>query len=243
MKRTPLIISSTLLALGTAALMVWMYRAAGPDTTVAAAKEIRIKSGGGLNSVTPVAANSTATADDGVILDAPAVTPPVLVRLAPDKVLATVNKTPIQLRHLMPVGNAEAGQSLTPEEYDSRLQRAVDAELITQAARSGGITLNEAQQKRADAIAQSNDAEMEHYRKYGMTWKSTSAEAMEFEKRMVTAQMLEQNLVTQSSNLTPSTDPALQSKYEQARQELLAKLHTQASIAITGAGSPTRSQP
>lgn len=43
--------------------------------------------------------------------------------------------------------------------------------------------------------------------------------------------MLEQNLVTKKASVSPSPDPAVQSRYEQARRELLDQLRAIANIA------------
>lgn len=157
-----------------------------------------------------------------------------VVRLTPDQVLAKVNKEPIQLRHLMPVGEDEAENVLTLEEYSSRLQRAIDMEVVFQAARDAGVELTEAQQKRRDAISATSQAELAHYQKYGLTWSTTGSGQVEFEKRLLSAQMLEQNMVAKASTLSPSSDPAIQSRYELARLDLLKQLHTAANIDITG---------
>jgi hypothetical protein len=156
-----------------------------------------------------------------------------VVRLTPDQVLATVNKEPIQLRHLMPVGEDEAENVLTPEEYGSRLQRAIDIEVVFQAARDAGVGLTEAQQKRRDAIDAGSQAELAHYQKHGLSWSTAGPGQVEFEKRLLSARMLEQNLVAKASTLNPSPDPAIQSRYELARLDLLKQLHAVASVAIT----------
>lgn len=157
-----------------------------------------------------------------------------VVRLVPDQVLATVNKEPILLRHLMPVAEGETENVLTPEEYGSRLQRAIDIEVVFQAARNAGVELTEAQQKRRDAIAAGSQAELAHYQKYGLSWSTTGPVQVEFEKRLLSAQMLEQNMVAKASTLNPSPDPAIQSRYELARHDLLKQLHAAADVAITG---------
>lgn len=157
-----------------------------------------------------------------------------VVRLAPDRVIATVNQQPIQLCHLMPVAEGDAENSLTPEEYNSRLQRAIDTEVILQAAKAAGVELTEAQQKRRDDLAASTQAELDHYRKHGLTWSTTGPQQVEFEQRLLSARMLEQNLVAKSASLTPSPDPAVQSRYELARLDLLKQLHASAQVAIAG---------
>jgi hypothetical protein len=168
------------------------------------------------------------------IRDASQTAPDVeVVRLIPDQVLATVNKESIKLRHLIPVSEDETESVLTPEEYSSRLQRAIDIEVVLQAARNAGVDLTEAQQKRRDAIDAGSQAELAHYQKHGLSWSTTGPSHVEFEKRLLSAQMLEQNMVAKVSNLNPSPDPAIQSRYELARLDLLKQLHAAANVAIT----------
>lgn len=157
-----------------------------------------------------------------------------VVLLHPEKVLAMVNNEPILLRHLMPVGEDDAENILTPEEYNSRLQRAIDMEIVFQAAREAGVELNEAQQKRRDAVSAISQAELAHYQKHGLTWSTTGTLQVEFEKRLLTAHMLEQNLVAKAASVQPSSDPAIQARYESARLDLLKQLRAAANVAMTG---------
>lgn len=162
-----------------------------------------------------------------------------VVRLMTDQVLATVNKEPIQLRNLMPVeSNKAVEQKMTPEEYGSRLQRAIDMAVVMQAAHAEGVELSEAQQKRLENIASGNEAELAHYKKYGLSWSSVGEPHIEFERQLLAAQMLEQNLVARKSNVAPSPDAAVQSQYEKARIELLKQLHSRASIAVAEREAP-----
>ena len=147
------------------------------------------------------------------------------------RVLATVNQSPLKLKDLMSVLPDETEKELTPEQYASRLQRAVEMELTFQASRDQGVELTAAQQQRVEQVAEGDRSDLEHYKKYGLTWSSSNPEQMEFEKRLLSAQMLEQNLVAKKAGVSPSPDPAMQSRYEQARRELLDQL--QASTNIT----------
>lgn len=146
------------------------------------------------------------------------------------KVLAMVNQTPLQLRDLMPVRPGETERELTPEVYASRLQRAIEMELTFQAARAQGVELTEAQQQRLEEIAGQNQADLEHYKQYGLTWSSSSAEQVEFEQRVLAAQMLEQNLAAKYAGVVPSPDPEVQSRYERARSEMLNQIEAGANI-------------
>lgn len=155
---------------------------------------------------------------------------PVELRVNTAKVLATVNQTPLKLKDLMPVRSDEIEKELTPEQYAFRLQRAIEMELTFQAARDQGVELTAAQQQRVGQVAEGDKSDLEHYKKYGLTWSSSSAEQMEFEKRLLSAQMLEQNLVAKKAALSPSPDPEIQSRYEQARRKLLDQLQASANI-------------
>lgn len=173
--------------------------------------------------------------DTSRMRDAGKPTPRVdVIQLNPEQVLAKVNNEPILLRHLMPVGEDDAESILTPEEYSSRLQRAIDMEIVFQAAREAGVELTEAQQKRRDAVSAISQAELAHYQKHGLTWSTTGTWQVEFEKRLLSAHMLEQNLVAKASSVQPSSDPAIQARYESARLDLLKHLHAAANVAITG---------
>lgn len=141
-----------------------------------------------------------------------------------------VNQTPLQLRDLMPVRTGETEKDLTREQYGSRLQRAIEMELTFQAARAQGVELTEAQQQRLEQIAGSDLLKPEGYENSGLSWTSIGKEQVEFEERLLAAQMLEQNLVAKKAGVAPSPDPEMQSRYERARRELLARLHADADI-------------
>jgi hypothetical protein len=110
------------------------------------------------------------------------------------------------------------------------LQRAIETELTFQAARAQGVELTPAQQQRVDQTGANDQADLEHYKEYGLTWSSSSAGQVEFEKRLLTAQLLEQNLVAKAVDLAPSPDPEAQARYEQARRTLLNQLQASANL-------------
>lgn len=157
--------------------------------------------------------------------------PPRSVQAA--EVLATVNEKPVKLRDLMPVEPGETEMEMTREEYAYRLQRAIEAELIVQAARAQDVELTPAQQKRVAQVAQNHQADLEHYRKFGATWSSVTADQMDLEERLAAAQMLELNLVARQAGVAPHPDPEKQARYEQARRELLDQLSAAAKITKT----------
>ena len=160
-------------------------------------------------------------------------TPPLSeVRVNTAQVLAMVNQTPVRLRDLMPIRPGETEKDLTPEQYASRLQRAIDMELTFQAARAQGVELTPAQQQRLEQTAPRHQSDLTHYRNYGLSWSSISPEQVEFEKRLLTAQLLEQNLVARKSAVFPSPDPQMQARYERARRAILAQLQASAVPAL-----------
>jgi len=155
------------------------------------------------------------------------------MRLSATQELGRVNGKLIHLKDLVPVLPGESEKSMTPEQYDSRLARAIEAELVFQEAGRQSVGLTPQQQQRLDKIVQNHEATLEEYKKKGITWSSVGAAQMEFEKRLLSAQMVQQNLVAKKAAVSPSPDPAVQSRYEQARREMIEQL--QASAEITRA--------
>ena len=62
-----------------------------------------------------------------------------VVRVRADRVLAKVNGRAILLKDLVPLRTDEPEQAMTVEEYDSRLNRAIEMELTFQAAAAQGV--------------------------------------------------------------------------------------------------------
>jgi hypothetical protein len=148
-----------------------------------------------------------------------------------DEVLARVNERPIQLRDLTALSPGETEIAMTLRQFSSRLQRAIETELTFQAARAQGVELTPAQQQRVDQTGADEATDLEHYKQYGLTWSSSSAEQVEFEKRLLTAQLLEQNLVAKAASVAPSPDPEAQARYEPARRSLLNQLQASANLS------------
>lgn len=153
-----------------------------------------------------------------------------------DEVLARVNETPVQLRDLTALSPGETEIAMTPRQFSSRLRRAIETELTFQAARAQGVELTPAQQQRVDQTGANEASDLEHYKQYGVTWSSGSAGQVEFEKRLLTAQLLEQNLVAKAADLAPSPDPEAQARYEQARRSLLNQLQASANLVKPESG-------
>lgn len=179
----------------------------------------------------PAPDSATSPKDSGAASSRLPTTPPRSIAVT--EVLAMVNRKPVKLAALMPVRPGETEKELTREEYRSRLQRAIDAELISQAARAEGVALTHAQQERLAKIPAKHQADLDRYRSRGVTWSSVGAEQVEFEKQFLTGQFLEQNLVLKRAALFPSPDPEIQTRYEQARTELLEQLAAGAEIVRT----------
>lgn len=73
--------------------------------------------------------------------------PKEIVRVRPEQVLATVNDTPVTLKDLVAVPNAQRGaeNTMSASLYDALLERAVVREVAFQAAREQGIALTDDQ--------------------------------------------------------------------------------------------------
>jgi hypothetical protein len=159
------------------------------------------------------------------------------IRLSVTQDLGSVNGTLIQLKHLVPILPGEKEKGMTIAEYRSRLERAIEAELMFQEARCQGVDLTPQQKERLDRLEQEEDSALQElHRKQGVTWSSFGAEEVEFEKQLLTAQMLQQNLVIKQAGVAPSPQHEVQFRYEEARRELLDKL--QAGARITKAELP-----
>lgn len=125
---------------------------------------------------------------------------------------------------------------MTPEDYDSRLNRAIEMELTFQAAAAQGVDLTPEQKKRVDGVAQRHEATLQEYRKQGVTWSSVTPAQVEFEQRLTSALMLQQNLVAMEARVAPAADSGVQARYEQARSEVLSRLKTQGNISVSTRG-------
>lgn len=161
--------------------------------------------------------------------------PPNVMRVPADRVLAKVNDQAILLKHLVPLQPGEQEQAMNPEEYESRLNRAIEMELSFQAAAARGVDLTPEQRKRVDGIAQKHKATLQKYRKQAVTWSSVTLGQVEFEKRLTSALMLQQNLVAIEAHVAPASDPSVQARQEQARSEVLNRLKAQSNISFAGA--------
>ena len=155
---------------------------------------------------------------------------PVAMQIPAAQVLALVNQTPIQLRDLMPLGAHEIEQALLPELYTHRLQRAIEVELIHQAARTQGVELTEVQKQRVAQVAARHALELERHRETGLSWSTSSPAQVEFERRLLAAQLVEQNLLARQAGVSPSPDTERKADYERGRRALLDRLLAQAQI-------------
>jgi hypothetical protein len=84
--------------------------------------------------------------------------PANVVRVRADQVLANVNDQAILLKHLVPPRPDEQEQAMTSEEYDSRLNRAIEMELTFQAASAHGVDLTPQQKRRVDMVGPRHEA-------------------------------------------------------------------------------------
>ena len=159
--------------------------------------------------------------------------PASMLRLRADRMLAQVNETAILLKDLVPLRPDEQEQAMTVEEYESRLNRAIEMELTFQAAAAQRVRLTPEQKKRVDGIAQRHEATLQQYEKQGITWSSLTAAQLEFERRLTSTLMLQQNLVAKEAGAAPSPDAAIQAQYEDALRLVLARLKSSANISTS----------
>jgi len=160
---------------------------------------------------------------------------PRVVRLRADQVLAKVNDQAILLKNLVPLRGDEQEQAMTPEEYQSRLNRAIEMELTFQAAAARAVDLTPEQKRRVEGIGQKHEATLREYQKQGVTWSSMTPAQLEFEQRLTSALMLQQNLVAMEAHVAPASDPSVQARYEQARSEVLSRLKAKGNISVSTA--------
>ena len=155
------------------------------------------------------------------------------LRVRAGRVLASVNGKPIELKDLVPLETAEQEKTMAPEEYESRLNRAIEMELTYQSAAAERVDLTAEQKRRVESIPQKHEATMQEYRKQGLSWTSVTQAQLEFEKRVTSAQLLQQNLVARAAAVAPSADLAVQARYEQALQELLERLRANGNVSLS----------
>jgi len=131
----------------------------------------------------------------------------------PDQVLATVNGTPITLGDLIPLQstNSEVEQKIDAVTYNYFLQRAINRELVLQAAKAQGVTLNQAQEDQLTKF----QAEREQPYPGMVSQLTVNAAEIEFELRDAQAFMLQTALMAQVG-ATPNVTPDQVEEYYQA---------------------------
>ena len=148
------------------------------------------------------------------------------------QVLAVINGKPIQLHDLIPLGPDENEKAMTEEQFQSRLSRAIEIELISQTAQARGVGLTPEQQQRLNDIVKDHKDTFREYKQQGISWSSVTTAQLEFEKRLTSSLMLQQNLDTKEAGATPSSNPSVQAQYEQALSRILAGLKASANINL-----------
>lgn len=155
-----------------------------------------------------------------------------VVRVQANQVLATVNLMPIMLKDLVALEPGQTEQTMTPEEYNSRLHRAIDMEVTAQAARSRGVSLTEEQQAELRRMQEKRAAELQEQKEQGMKYTSFRPEDVQFEQRILRTIMLQQNLLAQIGGPSPLDHAA----YSDALRKLVDDLVASATITVA---SPT----
>jgi hypothetical protein len=149
-----------------------------------------------------------------------------------DEVLATVNGKKIQLGDLVALPPNQTETLMTAEQYEFRLNRAIEMELTFQAAQARGLSLSQEQEQRLKKLAQDHQTTLHEYGQQGFSWSSVTPAQLDFEQRLTSALMLQQNLVAMETSVAPSSDPDIQARYEQSRSEVLTRLKTEFTVAV-----------
>lgn len=156
-----------------------------------------------------------------------------LMSVRAGQVLATINNHQIQLKDLVALASDDTEMAMTAQEYQSRLTRAIEVELTFQAAQAQGLVLTAEQRQRLVRIGQNHKARLQEYTQEGLSWSSVSTAQLEFERRLMSALMLQQNLVSKEAAVAPSSNPTKQARYEDALREMLDQLESTSAIQIS----------
>lgn len=129
----------------------------------------------------------------------------------PNEVLAKVNGIPITLWDLIPLQSTNnVPQQLDPVTYHYFLKRAINRDLIMQAARAQGVTLSDSQQQQLNQFR----AEREQPYPGQVSQLSITPAEIEFELRDDQAFMLQTSLMAQRG-FTPNVTPDEVEQYYQ----------------------------
>ena len=125
------------------------------------------------------------------------------------------------------------------EEYQSRLERAVNAELVFQAAAAEGVELTAQQSRLLDDLRAGYAKKIAAYKAQGLQWTSITEAQVDFSVRQTHALLLQQDLVAQGGGPSPEES----ADYALAVDELLARLQASAEIVAQetdhAAGAPS----
>lgn len=157
-----------------------------------------------------------------------------VLKVRSGRVLATVNGTPIRLEHLAALRHGDEMVTMTKQVFRTRMNRAIEAELVFQEASARGIGFSKRQQARLDRIAPRHEADLTALNPYGITWDSLSEEDVDLKRRLMESMLLRQNLVATSNGLAPSANRTNQALYETALARMMAQLKARATIVAYG---------
>jgi hypothetical protein len=140
-----------------------------------------------------------------VVPTGPELKEPDRVRIRADNILATVNGIAVQGRDLLVFGAAaQPQQDLAPEVYDALLARAIERELIVQAAKTKGVKIQPGQQNQLEQVKKTVLAREggDPNAKY-MNVQGTLEEQLAFELREAEALLLRNTLLEQRGHALP----------------------------------------
>jgi hypothetical protein len=173
-----------------------------------------------LSSTQPAPAPETPAPEPApapIVPTGPAIQEPDRVLVRADNVLATVNGVAVEGRDVLLFGSAgQPEQELEPESYKALLDRAIERELIVQAAEARGITLQADQEAQLDQVRRTVMAREggDPNARY-MNVQGTLEEQAAFEVKSAQAMLLRNAMLAQAGHALPYvTEEQVRGHYE-----------------------------
>jgi hypothetical protein len=157
--------------------------------------------------------------------------PATIVRVPPSLALAKVNRVPLTLKDLLPVGHSPGGaeQVMSPETYEFLLNRAIERELSFQAASAQGIALSEEQRRHLEQVHQRMIERESQPGVIHLNRSGTMEDQIAFELRDATSQLLLNSLLAKAGAASPHVTESQVNQYYESHRADFAVLPSDAS--------------
>lgn len=155
-------------------------------------------------------------------VDLPEVDEGSTVVVKPNRPLAVVNGRPLTLTHLIavPPGSTEGdGMKMSRDLYNARLQRAIDDEVVAQAAQSLGLDVAATQRAELERVNADHAKRRSAAEGLGTTWSSGSDESRALQASHQAAISLRQQLAERSGHSARMPSDAEARAHYDAHQE------------------------